>query len=309
MESVGWTLQTCKRATPWRPPLSADAGIFTATRSTPESVLERLGERPPRFDTAGPRIVTSASAGSANVAPRGDGPVANVGVQMNRWILALAAMSSCGAVVALPFQNGSFEFGGVAPCNTFNVPAGSTLITGWTVSVGNIDWLGAPFPACGAWVASQGGASLDLVGSAAGGIGGIQQTFDTVAGQAYTVSFDLGGNFGAPPVIKPLAVTVNGVTTNFTFDTSASTGATMGWVTRSVQFTATGPSTTIDFVSDVSAAGGTLNAGAALDNVRVTALASASTAAIPLDWAHWAAVLLVMAAATMVFARRARTRR
>ena len=82
--------------------------------------------------------------------------------------------------------------------------------------------------------------SLDLVGSGAGGIGGISQTFDTVPGQTYVVSFDLAGNFGAPPVIKPLAVTVNGVTTNFTFDTTGATGTNMGWVTRSVQFTATG---------------------------------------------------------------------
>ena len=130
---------------------------------------------------------------------------------------------ACGGAIAAPFQNGSFESGGVVPCNTFNIPAGSTLITGWTVSVGNIDWLGAPVPACG-WQASNGIASLDLVGSAAGGIGGISQTFDTVPGQTYVLSFDLAGNFGAPPVIKPLAVTINGVTTNFTFDTTGATG-------------------------------------------------------------------------------------
>jgi hypothetical protein len=51
------------------------------------------------------------------------------------------------------------------------------------------------------------------------------------------------------------------------------------------------------------------NAGAPLDNVRITALAAGSTADIPLDWAHWAAMLLLMAAATTVFARRNRTRR
>jgi hypothetical protein len=30
----------------------------------------------------------------------------------------------------------------------------------------------------------------------------------------------MAGNYGRPPVIKPLAVTINGVTTNFTFDTT-----------------------------------------------------------------------------------------
>jgi choice-of-anchor C domain-containing protein len=226
---------------------------------------------------------------------------------MKRFGSALLLFLSCGVATALPFQNGSFESGTGVPCNTFNIPAGDTRITGWTVSVGNIDWLGAP-PACG-WQASQGIASLDMVGSAAGGIGGIQQTFDTVPGQTYVVAFDLAGNFGAPPIIKPLAVTVDGVTTNFTFDTTGATNNNMGWVTRTVQFTATATSTTINFVSDVSPSGGTLNAGAALDNVRITTLAAGSTAEIPLDWAHWGAILLLMAAATMVLARRNRARR
>jgi len=100
---------------------------------------------------------------------------AHQGERMKRWGSALLLLLSCGVATALPFQNGSFESGGVVPCNTFNIPAGSTLITGWTVSIGNIDWLGAPVPACG-WQASNGNASLDLVGSGAGGIGGIQQT-------------------------------------------------------------------------------------------------------------------------------------
>jgi len=224
------------------------------------------------------------------------------------WIVAFTL--ACSGAIAAPFQNGSFESGGAVPCNTFNIPAGSTLITGWTVSVGNIDWLGAPVPACG-WQASNGSASLDLVGSVAGGIGGISQTFDTVPGQSYVLSFDLAGNYGAVPVIKPLAVTINGVTTNFTFNTTGATATNMGWVTHSIPFTATGATSTVNFVSDTSAAGGSLNAGAALDNVRVTVpgAAAAGNVEIPLDWAHWAAMLLLMAAAMLVFARRKDARR
>lgn len=45
-----------------------------------------------------------------------------------------------------------------------------------------------------------------------GGIGGVKQTFDTIPGATYQVRFDVGGNFGARPLVKPLAVTVNGVT-------------------------------------------------------------------------------------------------
>lgn len=226
---------------------------------------------------------------------------------MKRLAAAFALSLFSAAASAQPFQNGSFEVGGGVPCNTFNVPAGSTLITGWTVSVGNIDWLGAP-PSCG-WQASNGIASLDLVGSGAGGIGGIQQTFDTVPGQTYVVSFDLAGNSGAPPLIKPLAVTVNGTTRTFTFDTTGRTGTNMGWTAHSFEFTATGASATLNFVSDVSPAGGTLNAGAALDNVRVQAVTDGGPSApIPLDWAHVGAMLLLLLAASVLIPRRARRR-
>lgn len=219
---------------------------------------------------------------------------------MKRLMAALSLSLLAGTATALPFQNGSFEVGGVTPCNTFNVPNGSTLITGWTISAGNIDWLGSP-PGCG-WQPSEGAASLDLVGSFAGGIGGIQQTFDTVPGTTYVLSFDFAGNFGAPPVIKPLAVTINGVTSNYTFDTTGRSGNAMGWSTRSITFTAAGASSTVNFVSDVSASGGTLNAGAALDNVRVAPLVA--SVAVPLDWAHWAAMLTLMLACGMAMRRR-----
>lgn len=223
---------------------------------------------------------------------------------MNRLLSALLLSLVTGVAAAVPFQNGSFELGGVSPCNTFNIPVGSTLITGWTVSAGNIDWLGSP-PSCG-WQPSQGVASLDLVGSGAGGIGGIQQTFDTVPGGAYVLSFDLAGNYGAPPVIKPLAVTINGVTSNLTFDTTGRSANAMGWSSQSINFVATGTSSTVNFVSDVSASGGTLNAGAALDNVRVTLLGEPVAANVPLDWSHWAAILAIMIASGTLMLRRRR---
>lgn len=221
---------------------------------------------------------------------------------MIRTIQLVAWLSIACAASAAPFQNGSFENGPPNPCNTFNIPFGSTIITGWTVSVGNIDWESAP--ACG-WQPSDQQNSLDLVGAGAGGIGGIQQTFDTTPGTTYQVLFDLAGNYGAGPVIKPLAVTINGFTTNFTFDTTGRSALDMGWTTRSVQFTAAGNSSTINFVSDVSASGGTLNAGAALDNVRIARITSHS---VPLDRAHFAAALLLALAGGLVLARRARSR-
>ena len=218
-----------------------------------------------------------------------------------RLACIIAAALTAGSVAAAPFQNGSFEQGSAPACNTFNIPSGSTIITGWTVSVGNIDWESAP--ACG-WQPSNGTHSLDLVGT--GGIGGVQQTFDTVPGTTYQVTFDLSGNYGALPVVKPLAVTINGVTTNFTFDTTGRSALNMGWTTHSVQFTATGASSTIDFVSDVSALGGPLNAGAALDNVQIAPVGAVATLAVPLGHAHYAAMLLIALAAIGVYYRRAR---
>ena len=219
-----------------------------------------------------------------------------------RLATVLFVFSWCGSVWAAPFQNGSFELGTISPCNTFNIPAGSTIITGWTVSVGNIDWEGSPVPACG-WQPSNGNNSLDLVGT--GGVGGVQQTFDTVPGTTYQVLFDMAGNYGAPPVIKPLAVTINGVTSNFTFDTTGRSFSNMGWTTHTLTFVATSTSSTIDFVSNVTASGGTLNAGAALDNVRIAIPGPAvSSAPIPLSWAHYAAALLIALAGAALMARR-----
>jgi len=187
------------------------------------------------------------------------------GIPMSRLASTLFLLLLCGAASAAPFQNGSFERGPIGPCNIFNIPAGSTLIPGWTVSVGNIDWEGPP--PCG-WLASQKNKSLDLVGDAAGGIGGIQQTFDTVPGATYRVSFDLAGNYGGLPVVKPLAVTVNGVTNNYTFDTIGKSQFNMGWTKITFKFVASSTTSTISFVSDTSGLGG-INAGAAIDNVQV----------------------------------------
>jgi choice-of-anchor C domain-containing protein len=203
---------------------------------------------------------------------------------MPRWRAAIAVLSLATAAQAAPFQNGGFDVGAPATF-VFDIPAGNTQIPGWTVSVGTIDWI------TNNWVSSQGTSSLDLVGSFA--VGGVAQTFDTVPGTTYIVAFDLAGNPGGPPVVKPLAVTVNGVTSNFSFDTTGRSGAAMGWTRHSLTFTASGTSSTIAFVSDVTGTG--TNAGAALDNVTITAQGAATAAAeIPLPWAHVGAALLVL---------------
>jgi choice-of-anchor C domain-containing protein len=175
-------------------------------------------------------------------------------------LLAFAATTS-GA----KFQNGSFEHGSVPnTCNVFDLPIGSNVITGWTVSLGTIDWEGPP--PCG-WFAPKGKNSIDLVGTHC--VGGIQQTFDTTPGRHYRLSFFLAGNYGHAPTVKPLAVTVNGVTTNFTFDTTGKSGFNMGWTRETIDFVASGSTSTVNFVSDVSGSGGFCDAGAAIAHVRV----------------------------------------
>jgi LPXTG-motif cell wall-anchored protein len=116
------------------------------------------------------------------------------------------------------------------------------------------------------------------------------------------VSFDLAGNYGHPPVIKPLAVTINGVTTNFTFDTTGRSATNMGWTTKTLTFVANSTSSTIDFVSDVTSSGGFLDAGAALDNVRITPVTT-----VPLDWAQWAAAALLALAGLLLLRRKKAT--
>src|SRR5262249_24519791 len=81
--------------------------------------------------------------------------------------------------------NGSFEEG-PDPGAFLPVNKDSTDIKGWTVTRGQIDYIGS------FWPAADGKRSLDLHGSP--GFGGVSQTFPTVKGQKYRVTFALAGN-------------------------------------------------------------------------------------------------------------------
>jgi len=124
--------------------------------------------------------------------------------------LLLGWSASCSAA---GFVNGSFESASVDPGTGFlTLGVGDTSITGWQVVLGDIDYIGTY------WQAANGTRSIDFVGN--GGSGGIQQTFDTTPGLTYQVSFDLAGNPEGPATVKPLTVTVAGVTQTYTFDTT-----------------------------------------------------------------------------------------
>ena len=137
--------------------------------------------------------------------------------------------------------------------------AGSTAITGWTVGGDSVDYIGTY------WNAQSGSRSVDLSGNAPGSI---FQTFDTVLGQTYQVTFFLGANGDGPPPSKTVGVSATGnATGNYSVGSTPFPPNVTIWSPFSYAFTATGSSTTLTFTST-----GTTAYGAALDNVNVTAV-------------------------------------
>ena len=174
-----------------------------------------------------------------------------------------------GALIVTPvqatnlIQNGSFETATVNPGSFLQLDAVSTVITGWTVSQGAIDYIGT------FWQASDGGRSLDIHGS---WIGKIEQTFNTTIGATYRVTFDLAGNPNASPIIKDMRVSAGGSSADFSFNTTGKSNSNMGWLSKSWDFTANSTTTTLEFIGL-----GNSDAGAALDNVSVIAVPEPSS--------------------------------
>ncbi len=132
-------------------------------------------------------------------------------------------------------------------------------IQGWTIT-GDVDYVQD------LWLAVEGVRSVDLTGGvkSPGVPSGVAQTFSTVAGGSYLVSFYLSGNPDSGPVIKSLVVGAEGQTGNFTFDTTGITHGAMGWVLRTWTFTADASGTaTLTFTTTDSAY------GPVIDNVNV----------------------------------------
>ena len=163
--------------------------------------------------------------------------------------------------------NGSFEEG-PAVGRFLNLATGDTSVRGWVVTGEGVDYVST-----GYWVSSHGSRAIDLDGSARSARtpphvqGGIAQTFATVAGARYLVSFDLAGNPNQLPRVKPMRISAASQSAEFKFDTTGKTGARMGWTPQTWTFTANSTSTTLEFRSlTVSPQTGY---GAAIDNVAV----------------------------------------
>jgi choice-of-anchor C domain-containing protein len=192
---------------------------------------------------------------------------------------AAAALTVAGSMLAPPrasaanlLVNGSFETyakstsAWTIPNNVdWNLPAGDTQITGWTVTRGPIDFYSDNVIPNGGWKAADGKYSLDLGGTP--GIGGVSQAFATQVGASYLLTFSLSGNPDAGPSLKTLTATVGSTSANFSYDISAqgNSDGNMKWIQVSMPFVATGTTTTLEIYNTMALT----NAGPALDNVSV----------------------------------------
>lgn len=185
-------------------------------------------------------------------------------------VASLALSASTLALPAAPlaavFANGSFETvtGGSNPAaGTFvELFSGNTDMTGWTVTSGNVDLVNTSYFAPD-FVASDGRNSVDLNGST---IGAIAQTFDTVAGAKYRVTFDLNTNpyDGNSSALKTVLVSAGADSGVFSYSNALHpVGAGGPWQSHVFDFTATGASTTLTFQSTTN----NCCYGAELDNV------------------------------------------
>jgi choice-of-anchor C domain-containing protein len=140
-------------------------------------------------------------------------------------------------------SNGSFEQGPAIPSGAsyVTIPAGSSALTGWTVTGQNVDYIGP------GWAVAHGVRAIDLDGDNA--LGGVQQGFSTIPGRTYVVSFALAGNPGGPPTIKQLRFSVDGQVHDLTFDSTGRSFPDLGWQRRSFVFVASGSTATVSFVS------------------------------------------------------------
>ena len=162
-------------------------------------------------------------------------------------------------------SNGGFESPSVS--DPFQTIAAGSDLGGWTVGGDSVDLIGTY------WQAAEGSQSLDLSGNQPGSI---SQTFSTIPGATYHISFAESANPDATPSRQAGAVvTWNDAAVTgspFSFDSANAASWAMNWQYQSADVTATGSSTTLTFASNTGDA-----YGPALDDISVTKTSVAST--------------------------------
>ena len=174
--------------------------------------------------------------------------------------IAVAAPSLCRGV---GFQNGSFELGPTAPqSGALHLFAGSTDITGWQISGGDLAWFRTP-----TWNSSDGLRHVVLAWYQASTI---SQTFDTIAGRQYTVDFDLSAEaLASNENIKHVVVSAGNDSTTYDYDSAGWTASAPNqrWDSHRFTFTAIASQSTLAFANPTPG-----SYGPAIDNVRVDAV-------------------------------------
>jgi len=178
-------------------------------------------------------------------------------------VTAAIALSTGSAHAANLITNGGFESPIVTNGNYANVPVDIASIPGWVSD--NVDVVNN-YAGFGAY---EGSNWLDLVGF--GSTGSISQTFNTVAGQRYILTFAFSHNSLAGLGSASGLVSVGDLLRTVTHSTGNGNAPDYRIFRRT--FTATGPTSTLSFVTTA----GSGNAGLALDSVSVTAVPEAAT--------------------------------
>lgn len=187
--------------------------------------------------------------------------------------------------------NGGFEVPVQGPPNfaAFNVPAGSSLITGWTIVQGNVDLTTTANYGPGVNTLHPSSVQdIDLIGDTrgSGGVfGGISQSLATIVGQLYQLTFDFAhnnGGFSANGYAAQVTVADANAPANAVLSTEISRVFNeLGWEAFSQTFTANSDLTLLSFIGTR----GAFNAGIYLDEVSVVAVTAVPAVPEPSTWA------------------------
>ena len=188
-------------------------------------------------------------------------------------IAVVASLVLAGSALAAfaGANNGSFETGTNDPVAFEQLNAGSSVLTGWSISAGSVDWIGTY------WPGADGTKSVDMNGA---GPGAISQLLTTTVGKSYVVTFALSANPEGGSTVRTLSVGATGsAPLSVTFDRGAfpNTRLNMMWQSKQYSFVATSTSTTLTFASGEA----TGPFGSALDKVVVTETAAAGSTGGP----------------------------
>lgn len=183
---------------------------------------------------------------------------------------ALALVSTPASAVEL-IVNGGFEDPTVThPCCTTVPP---DPLPGWIVTP-NVNVVNGTFASTAGNLAEEGVQYLDLVGQ--GGTGSISQSFVTVAGQTYALSFIYSHNLFSGTPSASASFSVDGLVGGILHSTGSTSD--LDWLTYSGSFVADDASATLNFTNLT----GGINEGVFLDAVSVQAVPEPATWAMML---------------------------